>query len=107
MGRPLIAYACDSALKSHSLGRVILSTDDQEIARVGRDFGVEVPFLRPPELAQDETPMVEVLRHCLGWMARMENFAPDVLVVLQPTSPFRKSEHIDRAVELLLHDTSV
>lgn len=100
-GRPLLAYTCQAALLSKRLTRTILSTDDEEIASVGRACGVEAPFLRPQELAQDATPVIEVLAHALRWVGENDRIQPDLLVLLQPTSPFRRAEHIDSAVALL------
>ncbi len=101
-GRPLLAYTADAVAGSRRLTRTVLSTDDPEIARVGRALGLAAPFLRPAPLARDETPMVEVLRQAAAWLAEQEAFRADVLVVLQPTSPLRRAEHIDAAVEILL-----
>jgi CMP-N,N'-diacetyllegionaminic acid synthase len=98
-GRPLLAYTCEAALGSKMLARVVLSTDDQEIAEVGLACSVEVPFLRPSELAQDNTPSVSVAEHALRWLSEHDSFEPDVLVLLQPTSPFRQARHIDEALE--------
>ena len=101
-GQPLLSYTCKAALSSQHLTRTILATDDPEIAEVGRTCGVDVPFLRPAELAKDETPMVAVLQHVIEWCHEHESYHPDVLVLLQPTSPLRRSKHIDDAVDLLL-----
>lgn len=100
-GRPLLTYTCDAARQSKRLTRTILSTDDEEIAKVGRACGVEVPFLRPTLLAQDETPMVDVLRHAVSWLTEQEGYPVDIVVLLQPTSPLRRPDHIDAAVDLL------
>lgn len=99
-GRPLLAYTADAARGSSKLTRVIVSTDDQMIADAAGALGLEVPFLRPPELAADEAPMLAVLQHAAREMARAR-FAADIVVLLQPTSPLRRAEHIDRAVDLL------
>lgn len=101
-GRPLLAYTCDAALASKRLTRVVLSTDDEEIAAAGRACGVEVPFRRPAGLSGDETPMVEVLQDVAARLADRDGYGAEVLVVLQPTSPLRQAAHIDEAVELLL-----
>lgn len=101
-GRPLLQYTCEAALRSKRLTRTILSTDDEEIGSVGRACGIEVPFLRPDFLAQDETPMVEVLHHAVSWLANHNGFRADLIVLLQPTSPLRCAEHIDAAVDLIL-----
>jgi CMP-N,N'-diacetyllegionaminic acid synthase len=101
-GRPLLAYTCDAALQSKRLTRTILSTDDEAIAGVGKACGVELPFRRPADLARDETPMIEVIRHALDWIMEHERYLADIVVILQPTSPLRRAEHIDAAVDLLL-----
>ena len=100
-GRPLIAYTVDAASASTLLTRVVVSTDDQEIAATARQLGADVPFLRPSHLASDETPMLDVLADLVASFERRESYRPDILVLLQPTSPFRRAEHIDAAVELL------
>ena len=101
-GKPLLAYTCEAALGSQELDRVILNTDDKEIAEIGRDYGVEVPFYRPAELAEDDTPILPVIQHTLSWFQENEGEYFDIVVLLQPTSPLRKSIHIDAAVDLLL-----
>jgi CMP-N,N'-diacetyllegionaminic acid synthase len=98
-GRPLIAYAIDAARNAASVDRVFISTDDSEIADIGRALGAEVPFLRPPELANDTAPMLGVLRHALAWL-ESQGVAVDALVLLQPTSLLRTSRHVDEAVAL-------
>lgn len=99
-GRPLLAYTAAAALGSRRLARTVLSTDDPEIAAAGRRLGLEVPFMRPATLAADDTPMLPVLVHAVD-EARRAGFAPDAVVLLQPTSPLRTSAHVDAAVELL------
>jgi CMP-N-acetylneuraminic acid synthetase len=101
-GRPLLAYTADAARSSRTLTRVVISTEDQEIAGVAQHLGIDVPFLRPVALAADETPMLDVLTDLIASLDRRENYRPDVLVLLQPTSPFRRGSHIDAAVELLV-----
>jgi CMP-N,N'-diacetyllegionaminic acid synthase len=100
-GRPLLAYTCDAAKASKRLTRVVLSTDDEAIAAVGRSCGVEVPFTRPDEIARDTTPSIEVALHAVKWLADHDGWLADVLVVLQPTSPLREARHIDDALDLL------
>jgi CMP-N,N'-diacetyllegionaminic acid synthase len=99
-GRPLLAYTADAARASRRLERVVLSTDDAAIADAGRNAGLDAPFLRPAELASDEAPMIGVLRHAVAEMA-VRGFTADIVVLLQPTSPLRRAEHIDAAVDLL------
>lgn len=100
-GRPLLAYTCDAALGSTRLTRIVLSTDDEEIAEVGRKYGVEVPFLRPKPLGRDDTPSIRVAQHAVRWLMMHEGWEADVLVLLQPTSPLRQSYQIDEALECL------
>lgn len=100
MGRPLLAYTADTALAARCLSRVVLSTDDPEIARVGRACGVEVPFLRPMELAADDTPTVPVLQDAVRRL-ESESSRCDAVFLLQPTNPLRTVEDIDGAIDLL------
>ncbi len=104
--KPLLAYTCEAALESQRLTRVLLDTDDQEIADVGRACGVDVPFMRPKDLAGDDTPILPVIQHALAWLKDQQNFQVDVVVLLQPTSPLRRATHIDSAVDLLLDSDS-
>jgi CMP-N-acetylneuraminic acid synthetase len=99
-GKPLLQYSAESALASRRLARVILSTDDEEIARVGLECGLDVPFLRPAELAEDTTPTLPVVQHAVGWLER-EGERFDAICLLQPTNPFRRAEHIDACIDLL------
>lgn len=99
-GRPLLAYTADAALASARLSRVVLSTDDAEIADAGRRLGLDVPFMRPPVLASDESPMLPVLQHAVRTLGE-SGFRPDAVVLLQPTSPLRRAEHVDAAVAML------
>lgn len=99
-GRPLLAYTADAALRSVRLSRVIVSTDDERIASVARTLGLEVPFMRPADLATDAAPMLPVLQHAEHEMAA-RGFAADAVVLLQPTSPLRRASHIDAAIALL------
>jgi CMP-N,N'-diacetyllegionaminic acid synthase len=101
-GEPLIAHTIKAALAAHTLSRVLVSTDDEEIAATARLYGAEVPFLRPAELAADTAPALMVMRHAVQWLVEQEDWSCDVVVYLQPTSPLRKAQHIDAAVELLL-----
>lgn len=100
-GRPLLAYTCSVALVSEALDRVVLSTEDSEIASVGRSLGVEVPFRRPTRLAGDRTEALPVIQHAIEWLAEEERYHPSAVALLQPTSPLRKALHIDEAVGLL------
>ena len=99
-GKPLIAWTIQAALKSGYLDRVIVSTDDKKIAAVAKKYHAEVPFLRPAKLAKDKTSTVPVLLHALHWLKLKEGYSPDAVVTLQPTSPLRRTEHIDEALRL-------
>lgn len=101
-GHPLIAYSIAAALQSRRVSRVIVSTDDAEIAEVACAYGAEVPFLRPAELAQDSTLDLPVFQHALAWLTANEAYAPDVVVQLRPTSPIRPVGLVDEAVHILL-----
>lgn len=100
-GRPLLAYTAEAARRSGSLTRVMLSTDDPEIADAGRACGLEVPALRPEAIARDDTPMLEVLQYSLRTLED-DGYRPALVVLLQPTSPLRTAEHIDASVAMLL-----
>lgn len=104
-GKSLLARACASARAARSLDRIIVSTEDAHIADAARQAGAEVPFLRPPDLAADDTPMLAVIRHALGSLAEL-GVAVEIVVLLQPTSPFRTSDDIDEAVGLLRTHTA-
>ncbi|MFZ1058537.1 MAG: acylneuraminate cytidylyltransferase family protein [Candidatus Rokuibacteriota bacterium] len=100
LGKPLIAWSILSALRATSLDRMIVSTDDAEIAEVAKRYGAEVPFLRPAEISADETPDLPVFQHALRALREAEGYAPDAIVHLRPTQPLRTPEQIDQAVEL-------
>jgi CMP-N,N'-diacetyllegionaminic acid synthase len=100
-GKPLIVYTIDAARESGALDRLILSTDDSAIADQGRVSGCEVPFMRPPEIARDDTPHLPVLQHAVNWLHEHEDYRPDVVMILQPTSPLRRPKDIRGALALL------
>ncbi len=100
-GYPLIAYSIAAALQAETVTRVIVSTDDQEIAEVARRFGAETPFLRPAELAADRTTDLPVFQHALNWLAEHENYHPEIILHLHATSPVRPRGFLDQAVRLL------
>ena len=98
---PLVAYTILAAQQSHLLDRIIVSTDSPEIARVARRFGADVPFLRPKHLARDTTHTPPVIEHAVRFLERAERLRVDLVVTLQPTSPFRRPEHIDQGIKML------
>jgi len=101
-GYPLIAYSIAAGLNSKLVTRTIVTTDDEEIARIARVYGAEVPFLRPEEIARDDTRDLPVFQHVLAWLQEHEDYQPEVVVQLRPTSPFRSPELVDEAVQILL-----
>jgi len=101
-GYPLLAYSIAAAKLAESVDRVIVSTDDSEIAEIAVQFGAETPFIRPAGLATDETPDLPVFEHALEWLMKNEGFRPDVIIHLRPTAPFRPPYLIDDSVRSLL-----
>ncbi len=101
-GYPLIAYSISVGLTAENISRVIVSTDDEEIAAISRDYGAEVPFIRPESFSRDDTPDLPVFQHALDWLKSNEGYQPEIVVQLRPTSPFRRTEHINQAVWRLL-----
>ncbi len=100
-GRPLIAYAIQAGLESRLVDRVVVSTEDPEIADMARSLGADVPFFRPAELAADETPTLPVLQHAIRHLREREGYEREVAVLLQPTAPLTTARHVDEALELL------
>ena len=101
-GKPLIAHSIEALQGSESIDRIIVSTEDEKIASAARTWGAEVPFMRPAELARDDSPEIEAWRHALR-EAEREGGMPDVFVSAPATSPFRISSDIDQAIHLLLN----
>ncbi len=99
--RPLLFYTAEAALAARHLSRVILSTEDEEIAEIGRRCGLEVPFLRPVELARDDIPTLLVAQHAVRFLEQ-EGERYDAVCLLQPTNPLRRPEHIDACINLLI-----
>lgn len=102
LGKPLIVWSIEEALRSRLLTRVIVSTDDEQIAEIAKAAGAEVPFLRPQELAQDFSIDVEFILHALDWLKDNEGYEPEIVLRLPPTSPLRTAKHIDEGIKRLL-----
>jgi len=102
LGKPLIAYTIEAAIKAQTVDKVIVSTDDEHIAAASQDYGAEVPFIRPHHLATDTATTLSVLQHAITYLAEHQNYLADMVVCLQPTSPLRSAEDIDAAVKLCL-----
>ena len=100
-GKPLIAWTIETAKKSKYLDRVIVSTENREIAEISKKYGAEV-VKRPEELATDAAPIEPVLEQVITYLENNENYNPDIIVLLQPTSPIRFARHIDEAVKTFL-----
>lgn len=102
-GYPLLAWSIAAAKQSKSVTRIIVSTDDEEITAIAREWGAETPFLRPAELAHDKTTDLPVFEHALKWMQEMEGYHPEIMVQLRPTSPIRPKSMVDDAIRILLN----
>lgn len=103
-GAPLLAYSIEAGLEAKSVDRVIVSTDDPDIAAIARKLGAEVPFMRPASLSDDATPDLPVFQHALDWLDTNAGWLPDIVVQLRPTTPLRPPDCVDAAVELLQLD---
>lgn len=103
MGKPLIAHSIDHAKLSSLINRVIVSTEDAEIKSIAQEYGAEVPFNRPRELAEDHVLDIPVFQHVLKVLKETESYTPDIVVHLRPTTPFRRPEWIDEAIELMIN----
>lgn len=101
-GKPLIAWTIEAALKSPSVNRLIVSTDDEKIAEVCRHYGADVPFKRPDELSGDKSPHIPVIQHAVKWLEDNEGKIYGRIMLLQPTSPFTIPEDIETALKLAI-----
>ena len=99
--KPLIAHTIEVAKECKMLNRTVVSTDDVEIAEVAKKYGGDVPFIRPKDLSLDDTPMIPVLQHAVSFIEKKENSRVDVVVLLDPTSPFRRAEDIEACIQKL------
>jgi CMP-N,N'-diacetyllegionaminic acid synthase len=102
-GKPLIAHTIEQAKQSNYIDRVLVSTEDEEIAQISLEYGAEVPFIRPRELAQDCVATVDVLLHAISWLEDKQ-YRFDILVLLHTTTPLRDAEDIDNSVALLVEE---
>lgn len=100
-GKPLIAWTIDAATKSNKLDRIVVTTDNEEIADISQQYGAETPFMRPPSLAQDKSSSIDAVIHALHWLQANQNYCPDLVILLQPTSPLRTTADINAAIHLL------
>lgn len=102
-GKPLIGYTIEAAKKSNKVSRVVVTTEDIEIATVSKEYKAEVPYLRPDELSQDNSPTMECILHMLNYLEKTEGYVPDYVLLLQCTSPLRNYSHINEAIDKLLN----
>lgn len=98
-GKPLITYTIEASKKSKYIDRIVVSTEDKEIAEVSKKYGAEVPYLRPLQLAQDNSPTIDCVIHMVNWLKEKENYLPDYVCLLQCTSPLRSYEDIDGTIQ--------
>lgn len=101
-GKPLIAYSIEQAKGAKYVDRIIVSTENREIADIARRYGAEVPFMRPRKLATDDCSIIDVLLHAMDWMENKEKCKFDILALLHATAPLRTSEDIDNSIKLLV-----
>ena len=101
LGKPLLAWVTQAGLKSGVLDRFILTTDDEEIAKIGKKYDIEVPFIRPAELAQDKSSSYGVVRHTVDWLKENENYEADWIILLEPTSPGTQVSHIKEVRDII------
>jgi len=104
-GRPLLEWTIESALESGALERLVVSTEDDEIAAAAAAAGAEVPCLRPAELARDDSGTELAVRHLLNTLSSSESWVPDVVIVLEPTSPARRAFHVKEAADMFRNDS--
>ncbi|PIP73768.1 MAG: hypothetical protein COW88_00860 [Candidatus Lloydbacteria bacterium CG22_combo_CG10-13_8_21_14_all_47_15] len=103
-GKPLIAHSIEVAKKSSLINRVIVTTDDKEIAGIAKKYGAEIPFIRPAQLARDDTLPFPVLKHALEFLYEKEQYKPDIIVWLEPPNPVRDARRIDDAIRTFARD---
>lgn len=101
-GKPLIYWTIISAQKAKSVDRIVVTTDSEDISAIAKNYGAEVPFKRPPELARENTHGIYPVLHTVLWLQDHQDYRPDFVLCLQPTSPFRIADDIDAAMDLAL-----
>ena len=104
--KPLVAFSIEHSLESKLINRTIVSTDNEEIAKVSKEYGAEIPILRSKELAGDRILDLPVFDHMLTYLKEEENYEPEIVVHLRPTTPYRKAEWVDSAINLLVENPS-
>jgi len=105
-GKPMISYILETAKSLDGIDRVIVSTDSKDVKKVAEDYGAEVPFIRPKELTEDDVTTREVLQHTVEWLEENEQYVPDYVMLLYPTSPLLKKERVEEAIKIALERDS-
>jgi len=100
-GKPLIAHTIIAAKKSKVIDKIVVSTDDKKIAKISEAHGIEVPFLRPKNISKDNSSTIEAVKHTLEFLRTNQDYIPDMIIILQPTSPLRTTGSIDNAIKIL------
>jgi len=103
-GKPLIAYSISAAIKSKLIDRVIVSTDSEKYASISKDYGAEVPFIRPNEYSGDDSTDYDFVKHLLDWLAKNEGYTPDYIIHLRPTTPLRDPSILDNVIEKFMNN---
>jgi len=103
-GKPLIAYSIAAARLTNNIDRVLVTTDSGQYASIAREYGAEVPFLRPAEISSDNSGDYEFIKHALDWMRDNEGYQPEYIVHLRPTTPLREVSYIEPAIETIKKD---
>tara|TARA_B100001540_G_C15816557_1_gene647850 strand:- start:3677 stop:4387 length:711 start_codon:yes stop_codon:yes gene_type:complete len=101
LGKPLISYTITAAKNTKSINKIIVSTDDNEIKKISQNIGAEVPFLRPKQISKDTSSTIEVIKHALKFLEETQSYKPDIIILLQPTSPLRTSQLITKTINTL------
>ena len=99
--KPLIAHTIKSAIDSKLFSHVVVSTEDEEIAKISKKYGAEIPFMRPKKFSLDKSSTLDVVQHATEFLQKEENYIPDIITILLPTCPFRPSNLIDNSIQLL------
>lgn len=105
-GKPLITYSIELLKKSKLIDRIIVSTDSKKIADISKKTGAEIPFYRPKKLSQDNTPMIDVIKHTINHLKNMDSYNPDIITLLQPPSPLRTLQMVEKSIKILKKSNS-
>lgn len=107
LGKPLLVWAIEVGKRADVFNRFILTTEDEEIAKIGRSYNIEVPFMRPKKLAQDGSSSYDVIKHAVGWLRDNDAYNPDWIILLEPSSPGRQPFHIKEVAEIISKNKNI